>query len=239
MCFCISIYAETEKKLTLFHGFWVVFGKKSWQSTKKSRQYIDPSVFLAYNRNMVHMKGKIGIYILRVLFIILCLMTAAFIFSNSLKTGEVSAAQSSSVVDTIKDCVGSVAPDSKIANATGSGYKRMHAFVRRMAHFSEFAVLGVLLVCTCFSFTYKKKWLFLPLIILLAVAVSDELLQGFVAGRVADVADVIMDVLGGLTGGMVALAGILWIFLIQNKRARRLPKSEEELGIDVVVVKRG
>jgi VanZ family protein len=71
------------------------------------------------------------------------------------------------------------------------------------------------------------------------VAVSDELLQGFVAGRVADVADVIMDVLGGLTGGMVALAGILWIFLIQNKRAKRLPKSEEELGIDVVVVKRG
>lgn len=187
---------------------------------------------------MLQKKGQIGIYILRVLFIALCLLVIAYIFSNSLKTGEVSSKQSSSVVDTIQDCVGSIAPDSKIATTKGLGYKKMHAFVRRMAHFSEFAVLGVLLVCTYFCFTHKKKGLFIPLIILLAVACIDEVLQGFMAGRVADITDVVMDVLGGLSGGMVALAVILWMFLAQGKKTKRLVEGED-LGVDVVVVRHG
>ena len=186
----------------------------------------------------MHKKGKIGIYILRVLLVVLCLLTVAYIFSNSLKTGEASSVQSSGVTDFVKDCVASVAPESKVANATGSGYRKLHAFVRRMAHFSEFAVLGVLLVCCYFSFTQKKKWLLVLPVALVGVAFADETIQGFVVGRVADMADVIMDILGGLTGGMVALAGILWILFMLGRAKKKKTADIEDLQIEVVVVKR-
>ena len=182
-------------------------------------------------------KGKIWIYIVRILLSVACVLMVAFIFSNSLKTGAVSLADSSSVVNTVKDYAGVLAPDSKVANATGTGYEKLHAFVRRMAHFSEFAVFGVLLVSCYFSFTHRKKWLFCPAIAIIGVAVTDELLQGRVPGRVSDIADVVMDVLGGFSGGMVAMAVILWIFLLHAKRLRQYQKIEE-LGVDMVVVKR-
>ncbi len=80
--------------------------------------------------------------------------------------------------------------------------------IRKIAHFSEYAVLGMLLSLTflCFGKIKKRFYLFsVPLSFLLAS--SDELHQLFVPGRACRFTDVLLDTSG-------AAAGALFIFLI-------------------------
>ena len=95
--------------------------------------------------------------VLRIVLTIACVVTIGFIFSNSLKTAEQSSAQSSTVVETIQKVAQVIAPESKIATATGEEYEALHELIRAWAHFAEFFLLGVLFGwCYC-SYTLQKK----------------------------------------------------------------------------------
>lgn len=156
----------------------------------------------------------------RVVTTLACVLMLIFIFSNSLKTGEASSAQSSAVVDTIQDVASVVAPESSIATATGEDYDRLHADVRKLAHFSEFMLLGALFMWCWYSYTDKKVWLTVPTAGVVLVPLIDEFLQIFTSGRGAEWMDVMLDAFGGLCGGFLALCTLtLGIYIYRKRKA--------------------
>ncbi len=185
-----------------------------------SYESIDRTPFFAYNIRMkVSTKGKKLRLALQIILSCLCVAWLAFIFGNSLRTGTQSSVQSSVAVRRVQKIFGWFAPNGWVANATGKDYLRLHKFIRKAAHFVEYAVLGGLF-CWCFcSFTLRVKWSFIPLAGVVIVPTVDELLQTAVAGRAGAVADVFLDVLGGLTGfAFAALCVFVLVKIIQKRR---------------------
>ena len=90
--------------------------------------------------------------------------------------------------------------------------ERIDHVVRKAAHFTEYAVLGVLLALMYRAYGHKGKRLFL----LSAgtgslYAATDEFHQLFVPGRSGEVRDVMIDTAGAAAGILLALAGTaLW-----------------------------
>ena len=152
-------------------------------------------------------KGKI--IALRIVLTLSLLALLAFIFSNSLRTGDESGAQSNIVTDFVQKVVGIVAPNSWIATATGADYEKLHASVRTLAHFSEFGLLGALLVWCWRAYTDDRLCLLFPVCLVLFIPVVDESLQAFTAGRVADISDLFVDSLGGICGLVFAVVTLI------------------------------
>ncbi len=144
----------------------------------------------------------------QIIFPILCLLWLAFIFRNSFQNAEQSTGQSSTVVDVVQDVAQVIAPNSGIANATGPAYDRLHGQIRQLAHFTEFAILGILLCWCYFAYTNKLRFLYLPLIAVFFLPLCDECIQHYTAGRAGMLSDIITDTCGGLTGMLIA--GIAW-----------------------------
>jgi len=72
--------------------------------------------------------------------------------------------------------------------------------IRKLAHFAEYAVLG-LLVCYCMrSFGANVKALRYAILICFVYALSDEIHQYFVPGRACRVYDMLIDTCGGAFG---------------------------------------
>ncbi len=88
--------------------------------------------------------------------------------------------------------------------------------IRKLAHFTEFSILGIFLSWTVFEYCKQLKTkIFMILFFLLAVPVTDETIQYFPIGRSAEVKDVLLDFSGAVTGFLIASA---IIFIIQKKR---------------------
>ncbi|MBQ7879648.1 MAG: VanZ family protein [Clostridia bacterium] len=152
-------------------------------------------------------KGKI--IALRVALTAACVALVAFIFFNSLRTGDESAAQSNVVTDFVQKVIAFFAPKSWIANATGEAYERLHGYVRTVAHFSEFGLLGALMVWCWRAYTADGLCLLFPMCLTLFIPVLDESLQFLTAGRVADISDLFVDTLGGFCGLAFAVIALL------------------------------
>ena len=175
---------------------------------------------------MKETKGKIEwkIWALRAILLLACVLIYALIFSNSLKTGEQSTSQSQAVTNAVQDAIGSVAPESGIANATGEKYEKLHADIRTLAHFGEFLLLGFFMLCTYFSFTDKRSFLFIPAVLLCFTPPFDEFLQMRTQGRVMSMADMGVDFLGVVVGCTCAF---LCVWLL-NKMVRKREKWKTE-----------
>ena len=158
---------------------------------------------------------------------LLCVLTCAWIFSNSLQNAEESTATSQGVVDIVQAVAGAIAPNSSIATATGEAYEKLHAAVRVVAHFCEFAWLGALMVWCWRSYTAKKVWVIAPVAGIVSVPIIDEWLQSTTVGRAAEFLDVVIDVSGGIFGAAFAVFTIwLGIKIIRNR------KRKKESGIE-------
>ena len=137
-----------------------------------------------------------------VLFAILSLLTAAFIWGNSLKSVSESSAQSSEIADKVQSVVD---PQQKVEPS------QFHHLIRKLAHVIEFFALG-LFVCgftVCLGNELEKRLISMPLLIILAIAVADEWIQSF-ADRGSLVTDVVLDFTGALAGLLTA-AVLYWI----------------------------
>lgn len=127
-------------------------------------------------------------------------ITIDFIFHNSMENGIVSYARSDAYIG--------------ITNyyAAQFGLPPMDSnFIRKAAHFLEYALLGFLLmlclrVCTPRCFRHIS-W---PLLLVLVIADADEMLQLNVADRACLLSDVWIDFAGGFTG---ILAGLILVIL--------------------------
>lgn len=77
-------------------------------------------------------------------------------------------------------------------------------YVRKLAHFSEYALLGLCLAIPLYAYRIRKGWLVLTAqAICSAYAALDEFHQCFSPGRSPQVRDVLIDSAGALTGILI------------------------------------
>jgi len=119
-----------------------------------------------------------------------------FIWGNSMLPGEISG----KISDWVKSILEGILPGSG-GGSTGSG------LLRKLAHFTEFAVLGALL-SWLFAMLQKKR--IYPFFLGTAVACIDETIQRFVPDRGPAIRDVCIDSCGVLTGMMLLYLGHTW-----------------------------
>lgn len=131
--------------------------------------------------------------------LILTVLNVAFIWGNSLMPREMSSAFSQFVGNILNFFF----PGPDIP-PTGEG----HGLLRKIAHFTEFCCLGVLLSWGI-RMLRQKKWegFVYPIAMGAFVAITDETIQHFVPGRGPGVRDVLIDTTGVVLG-VLLLAGI-------------------------------
>lgn len=130
----------------------------------------------------------------------------AFIFSNSIQP----AARSSEVSGGLLDVV------NRILSLIGVSMSEH--LLRKLAHLTEFALLGVCLILTTRAYTDQVlRHIVSPLFAGLLVPVMDETIQMFSAGRSSEVKDVLIDFSGVLIGVVLALV-LLWVISARKNR---------------------
>ncbi|HHT54456.1 MAG TPA: VanZ family protein [Clostridiales bacterium] len=132
----------------------------------------------------------------KLIHIIICACTflwTLFIWSNSLRSGVVSGEVSAGVTALI----------NKMLEYLSAGSVPEH-FVRKSAHFTEFAVLGLLLALSVLPLALRPKWTFAAVLSLLAACV-DELLQLLSVGRSCQLTDVVIDISGAVLGVLAVM----------------------------------
>jgi len=133
---------------------------------------------------------------------IICLLliaaNLAFIWGNSLMTGADSGALSGGILAWINSILG----------LGEAGAEVVHLLIRKGAHFTEFACLGLLLAWHFAMADVKGAALrAFPFLGGLLAACTDETIQMFVDGRGSSLLDVWVDTFGVLTGITVLLLG--------------------------------
>ena len=144
----------------------------------------------------------------QVIFTVITFSCICFIFSRSLVPGQKSGQESSKILELL----------NTFANFFGFDNLFTHNFVRKCAHFTEFAVLGML-AFNMYS-TYKIKF---KLIVsftattYIVTAVIDEIIQYFVPERACQFLDVLIDSAGGTFGLIICIVFYVILNRIRKK----------------------
>lgn len=74
-----------------------------------------------------------------------------------------------------------------------------HSYIRKFAHFAEYAILAFFIL-RVFSYknSLKKSYLVISLLLVFSTAALDEFNQSFLASRTSSFHDVLLDTFGGL-----------------------------------------
>lgn len=164
---------------------------------------------------------KINIY--RIVLIILLICTFSVIFGFSSQDSKKSSSLSRRVTELITNNIKWI--QEKPKQEKEQIIKQIHIKIRKIAHFSIYTILGIVLMAI-FSTTKAKALnrLSASLIIGIILATSDEIHQCFVPGRGPLFTDVVIDSLG-------VLYGILVVILIQKIYVRIVAKKKRKLRI--------
>jgi VanZ family protein len=84
----------------------------------------------------------------------------------------------------------------------------IHAFIRKGGHVIEYFILGLLLFRAFrgdFVVSWTWRWSFFAVILVVLCAASDEFHQSFVPTRTASIADVGIDIAGGVLAQFVSV----------------------------------
>ena len=145
--------------------------------------------------------------LLRVFVTALFVACVLFIWHNSMENAEVSAGRSGRVtklVNQVVECVG--------------GEAVTEHFVRKLAHFSEYGLEGVLTVFLFMAYSLKPvRHLRTMALTGFFTATVDESIQFFSAGRSPGLGDVCIDMAGFICGMLSVLA--VWHFARGNKES--------------------
>ena len=124
------------------------------------------------------------------------------IFSFSMQSGDESSELSGGIVAGIVELVF----DGDFQYA-----EELEFFIRKLAHFTEYLVLGVLVMQTMKQTRHFESVvvsIFASMLVCVLVASCDETIQLFSGGRCGQVKDVVLDSCGAL-GGVVGSRGVL------------------------------
>ena len=129
----------------------------------------------------------------RIITALLLILWVTFIFSNSMDNADASTLKSGAVLALLRRILGS------------EGAALTEFIVRKTAHFTEFAIEGVLLFLVVKGYTTRPlRFLGWPLLAGLMTALTDETIQLFSLGRSSQVTDVWIDFAGVVTGTLLA-----------------------------------
>ncbi len=154
---------------------------------------------------------------------VLAAANIAFIFLLSSESPTVSNSRSVSLtegflhtVDPSREDFGSLSEDSILSF--------FHHYIRKFAHFAEYASLGFL-TCMGFQCTAVKKIMkpFIPGVISVITAMADEIYQTTIPGRAAMVTDVLTDTGGAVFG--ILLACLIAAAAVRIARRHEMKKS--------------
>jgi VanZ family protein len=94
--------------------------------------------------------------------------------------------------------------------------RQYHAYIRKAAHFTEYAVLalfGARLFLSVNSQALKRWWPIAVIALVAVVACLDELNQSYEASRTSSPYDALLDIVGGASA-----VGVIW--LVRGRRKR-------------------
>lgn len=161
--------------------------------------------------------GKIKIH--RAVIIVLLAAHLLLIFGFSHQKAQQSDGTSSSVVVMLVRLLHSDF-DSWSEQEQKQTVEALQHIVRKAAHLTEYAVLGVLICALCL--TYRKRMLLLPGFAFGALyAVSDEVHQLFIEGRSGQLSDVLIDSSGVFLGMAAFLLLVRLLTYIMSRRRKK------------------
>lgn len=137
----------------------------------------------------------------------------AFVFSNSMKPASLSSKDSGFVLRLVQQI---------LAPAGGLGGLVTEHIVRKMGHFTEYAVFGILLgACVrAWAMTAERSHS-VRLAVGFFVPFCDETIQLFVEGRSGQISDVWLDIAGVFVGVLVWTA-FTWIAVNRKKNRSQM-----------------
>ena len=146
--------------------------------------------------------------IIRIILIILLLMTFSIIFGFSSQDGEESKGLSRKITELITQ------NNEKIQSLSSQEKEevldRIEAVIRKIAHFSIYTIIRILLMALmCMFNIVDKTRVGITLVLGIIYAATDEFHQVFVQGRTALITDVVIDTMG-------VILGILLVLLIRE-----------------------
>ena len=148
---------------------------------------------------------EININIKRAILIILLILTFFQIFRFSNQNGEKSSGISRKITTAVTKNVKKIQELDK--NKQEEVLGQIEKVIRKLAHFSIYMVVGILMMLLMNTYEIKKlDRIAISLITGIIYASSDEIHQLFIPGRSAMITDVIIDTLG-------VLVGCFWVFL--------------------------
>lgn len=166
------------------------------------------------------MKNGKSQLIIRIVFIALSLLWMAVIFYLSAENSETSADTSEGLTALLQRIF---YPSWSLASPEEYEKKMIgfHAIIRKIAHGTEFLILGALLaeVFVTFDMGWMKRFLF-PFLIGSLYAVSDEYHQTMVPGRFMAGFDILIDSVG-VFFGVITVLGITSMVLLSMEKKRK------------------
>lgn len=144
-----------------------------------------------------------------IIFGVLTVALTVFIFTNSLRPGDDSSAQS--------DIITNIAENILNFFGISLDYSSLSHFIRKLAHFSEYFILGI--VSSLFLKQFKNKFLIiLSPVYCFIVAVCDEfIMQAITEGRGPMWFDVLID----SSGAIFALLVVLSVYFLINLKSTK------------------
>jgi VanZ family protein len=92
-----------------------------------------------------------------------------------------------------------------------------HGYIRKLAHFTEYAILGFL-AARAFSSSsirvLRKYWFAFSFLLVTLIASIDETNQSFLPSRTGSIYDVLLDVSGGLTMALI-------LYWVKNRKTSK------------------
>lgn len=154
----------------------------------------------------------------RVIFTFGLIACIIFIFSNSMKVGDVSEAASGRVLNLVRKVLTHLGMPGVASHVT------MH-IIRKLAHFCEYMLEGFLLMLCLRVYTrHFVKHMSWPILAGLLTALVDETIQLFSPGRSSQVTDVWIDFGGVMTG---LLVGMFVLALFRMCRLLYIHRNED------------
>jgi VanZ family protein len=132
----------------------------------------------------------------RLIWTVAAVLYILFIYSNSLKTADLSSADSGHVLELLKNLFTSAGMENR--------WLTEH-IIRKAGHFTEYTLLGMILYqCVkLYDFDMEKR-LFIHEAAGFLIPFIDETIQLFVSGRSGQISDVWLDFSGVAAGTMIA-----------------------------------
>ena len=139
--------------------------------------------------------------VIRFILVLVLLVTFGMIFNFSNQDSEKSGSTSQKVTEAITKDIKSIQKLNK--NEKAKIIDKIEDVIRKIAHFSLYALVGFLLMALFSTYNINEKNKIISTIIIGAIyAISDEFHQSFIPGRSGQVSDVFLDTLGVTVGGL-------------------------------------